>query len=304
MRCCPGAFKELYLQRGWATTCCPIWYEAYDRTPNYQQSPQDLWMSAILENFRQRVGANDFGLCGTCPFITKHIPTEVSGYEGGPETMYVGDSFVCNLQCWSCRDRLIINEPNSDEADLFLRKLIDGYRSNLKKISFLHTGEIFASKRHTNLLKTFEWENIDLELITNATLVEHHFDSISSIHHKIKRVTISLDASNENTYSKVRLGGNWNAAVRGVKILAQSIPNIDFTYVVSVDNVDDVLTFCNWAQQFNPSLIKLVKVAYTYPRSDWASKDPWLVISEHRTKLQEVIEKCRLYKNVLTLGFD
>ena len=304
MTCCPGAFKELYLQQGWATTCCPIWYNEYDRVPNYSQSPRDLWMSAVLENFRRHVAVNDFSLCGTCPFAKTHTPSGIAGYEDGPETMYVGDSFTCNLHCWSCRDKLILSEPNGDEADQFLRNLIEGYRRNLKKIGFLHTGEVFASKRHINLLNTFDWQDIKLELITNATLVENHFKSLSHIHDKIKRVTISLDASDEATYSKVRLGGNFQAAVRGTNIIFNSVPDIDFHYVVSSENVHDVAKFCEWVQQFNPSLIKLVRVAHTYPRSDWASRDPWLQGHPKRLALESELEKCKQYPKVIQLGFD
>ena len=261
-------------------------------------------MSCVLEDFRRHVEVNDYSLCGTCPFIKTHTPSNPANYQDGPEVMYVGDSFTCNLHCWSCRDSLILDEPNAEEADNFLQSLINGYRSNLKKVSFLHTGEVFASKRHIKLLNNFDWQDIDLELITNATLVEHHWKSLSHIHRKIKRVTFSLDASNASTYSKVRLGGNWNAAVRGVGMISTVVPSVDFHYVVSSENVDDVAQFCDWVQQYNPVLIKLVRMAQTYPRNDWESKDAWASSHPLRNKLESELKKCKQYKNVIALGFD
>lgn len=272
---CHVPFDTMYLHNGWASTCCPNWYDHYRKLPDYCQSPLSLWRNAMADELRSRVRDDDYTLCTKCPLVTKTGSkiSEPEDWSHGPKTIHVADSFVCNLHCWSCRAGSHLSDGNDSEAGLFLWNVLDYFRDSLKHVTLLNSGELFASERHIRLLNNFDWGDIKIGVITNATLVDRRWNVIQKVHSSIERFIVSLDASNRETYEQVRLGGNWDAAVRGVELIASRELPLTFHYVISDKNVKDLYRFVEWALNYSPCEIAMIPLARTYDRTDWDDRD-------------------------------
>lgn len=300
MKCCKVPFETLYLHRGWASTCCPNWYSAYRKKTNFSQSPQQLWENAIFDAHRYEVSRNDYSQCSRCPLVNADGMKTVirSGWRNGPREVHIADSFVCNLHCWSCRGGKHLSDGEDGPADQFLWRFLEHFRQTIKDVTLLNSGEVFASERHVRLLNEFDWGDINLGIITNATLIDRKWTTVQKIHERVKRFVVSLDASNEETYNQVRLGGSWKAAVRGMELIKSTGRPIKLHYVVSDKNVHDLPVFAEWAQQWEPERIEFIPLARTYERDDWDERDVFRVDHPLNSVLRSNIETAAKHRNV------
>ncbi|QDV44360.1 Cyclic pyranopterin monophosphate synthase [Stieleria neptunia] len=277
INCCKVPFETIYLHHGWGSTCCPNWYDAYDKRTDYTQEPQDVWRGAVIESHRREVASGDYSLCQRCPLVADEgMKAPIRGdWEHGPKYVHIADSMTCNLHCWSCRAGRCLSDPlaDSESAERFLRRFLEHYRTTIEEVTLLNSGEVFASQRHVRLLNEFDWGTIGIGIITNATLIERKWATVQKIHGSIQRFIVSLDASNEETYSKVRLGGSWDAAVRGMELIRDLGRPLVLHYVISDKNVRDIARFADWAQRWAPERVELIPLARTYARDDWADRD-------------------------------
>jgi hypothetical protein len=233
---CAHPFEVMYLHSGFVTSCCPNWLNWHRwRSPleSYDATPQELWLDPNLEELRANVKSGNYDACRACPLYidrVHHIP-ETSGLRfepwkemiedhlKGPKLLIIADSFVCNLECWSCRKELITVDPNKEEKDKLLWRVMEEFAPNLEFVNLLGSGEVFSSARHMRFLRDFNWSDypkLEIEIISNATLIEKQWEKIQPAHSNIKHVTISLDAATKETYENVvRKGGIWERAIGG-----------------------------------------------------------------------------------------
>jgi hypothetical protein len=260
---CCYPFEVMYLHSGFITTCCINWLDwgKWSTLPNYDASPRQLWKDAILEELRQRIKDNDYSQCQNCPiFIQRpeyhHIPEDNQISFGwrepeedprGPRALYIADSFVCNLKCWSCRPHLITIDNDRDKKEKLLQSIMEEFAPSLRFVNLLGNGELFASSRHIRFLSDFPWLDyplIKLQLITNGTLLCKNWHKIANSHDRIKFITISVDAATEKTYERVRSGGKWDDLLVGIDFAATlDMDQLQATFVVRAANVHEMAKF-------------------------------------------------------------
>lgn len=179
--------------------------------------------------------------------------------------LYLDYDFSCNLFCGSCRNERILYSLDNAPPKLKLvhnhlvtqvdELLQDGYEIILQVTS---SGDPFASPFYWHFLtKIKAEEKYKVRLTTNGVLMtrarlEHTYAQ------KIDHIEVSVDAFTEETYNKVRRGGNFTAVRQNLDNLSQMINNNELAmmntwqinFVVQADNFHEMADFARWALQY------------------------------------------------------
>jgi MoaA/NifB/PqqE/SkfB family radical SAM enzyme len=275
----------MYLHYGFVTTCCTNWldWRSWSSKPNgYALSPHELWRSSKLEKFRKKIANGDYSACRSCPvYLNKtniltgeeswrdDVDTDV---EWGPSVLYITDSFVCNLKCWSCRTTMITEDEHAERKQRLLWRVMDKFGRNLRLIGLLGCGELFASPRHLDFLRECRWgdyPDIELELVSNGLLLEKGWSRIAPAHGSVRYMSISVDAATRGTYEVVREGAEWDRLVGGLQF-ARSLPieKLQVTFVVRRANVQEMAQFATEMLGLGVDEVLFIQLAPSYLRRE------------------------------------
>jgi len=173
---------------------------------------------------------------------------------------------LCNFSCIMCPHSQMTRPKNVMDFNLF-KTIIDRDAEHTKILQLHHFGESLIVK---NVAKYFEYvanAGITVGLSTNGSLLTKKI-SKELIDAGLSFIVIDCDASSKETYEKIRVGGNWETLMQGVK---------DFVSV-SNDDVYSVLQFIEQPenQHETQSFLKMCEELGIEPRvkflMDWAGQ--------------------------------
>jgi MoaA/NifB/PqqE/SkfB family radical SAM enzyme len=136
----------------------------------------------------------------------------------------------CNLACPSCRTKTIgfvrgpAYEARKQIQDDVLTFIESAGFNNVGRINISGSGEPFSSKVFREFLYNFDGEsrkNLDINIQSNGVLFdESAWEKMRKIHANINEVLISIDASTEQTYDKVRVNGDFQKLMSNLEFLS------------------------------------------------------------------------------------
>jgi organic radical activating enzyme len=164
----------------------------------------------------------------------------------------------CNITCPSCRERMIfINDEtiiyNKHKQAEQMFKWINSTDKNV--IVEFGGGEPLASLIYLKMLELFSTNNrVKFRIRTNGLLLKAHLPKFNpNILKNTLLLSISIDASSQQTYEKVRRGSKWNVLLDNLDY-AKSL-NFKFNrvgnFVVQKSNLDDVIPFIDLCKNYN-----------------------------------------------------
>lgn len=299
----PFMYNEIRMS-GEIFICCP------QRNPAsigniLNDSLQNIWASEKAQIIRETVFDGSFKYCNseTCSVLRrgdqegglllkneKNLQILRSHKSTTPtQVLFVVDN-SCNLSCPSCRLKKIsqLDSFYKPQGLTVIRKTLRDMffesHNEYKLIGMDGSGEVFNSEVYREVFetedlftKTHLWPNVKFTLSTNGTMMTTKIQQkYKSFFDHIEWIEISVDAGNEESYNKVRVGGNWkllwknidyfystmksNKNVRWVwNIIAQknnykSIPELinianKFTEKKPVINIARVLNWGTWSEE-------------------------------------------------------
>ena len=129
-------------------------------------------------------------------------------------------------------------------------------------------GEVLFSKDQRKLLKSlnnYDYPRLDhVFIITNGLLLNQKtFDELYPGSSFIKKVTISIDAGNEDTY-KITRGGNWQQLMKNIDWISElkekgDLDTLSMNFVVRKDNYLSIEDTINLARAKNFDFIEFVE---------------------------------------------
>lgn len=249
--------------RALVRSCCDSWLSPLgkEETPSVSLSSFSLGKvlsSSFYSSLRKSVTDGSFIYCDKekCPFF-KDREQDFDYYQGlvQGKHMKVELSFddACNLTCPSCRNKASTS-PSPYMLSIFNQLL----QENVSEIFLNGAGELFLNKDLLNRLRTLTPEDSPylqkLHLITNASIFTPLQYNLLSDHTKtlIKKVDISLDSLDPETYSILRRGANLNTTITNLKNLISlrktgALEEISILVVVQKRNVQElpeIFDFC------------------------------------------------------------
>lgn len=277
---CLKPFKTIEVHtNGDISLCCFSWLPYFCGNvleAEVDQILKNIQRVEILSNMRQ----GNFSHCNDrCPHIAmfKHgqtpsrfvklenLDSELSSQHWDIHLTY---DQSCNLACPSCRSELILFKNGSNDLIQKIHKkttaIVDYLLSKNETVTVHVTGsgDPFASPVFWEYLKTASEnikDNLYFEIITNGTLMTPvRLQKVSSLLPKIKIINVSIDASNSNTYSKVRKNGNFDKLVENLNYLDSLGVSWMSNFTVQNENIEDLVDFVNW--QLNYKNLKSVSL--------------------------------------------
>ena len=153
---------------------------------------------------------------------------------GKPESISIEPTNICNLNCPECPTGTdtLTRKKGSINMQLY-KQIIDDSKKYLYNVILYFQGEPFLSKDIFEQIKYAKQNKLYTIISTNAHyLNKENCDNI--INSGLDRLLISLDGTNQETYEKYRVGGDYNKVTEGVKTLIETkkTTNSSFPFVI------------------------------------------------------------------------
>ncbi len=257
---CITPFVYLEAHKNGIYSCCPSWL------PNKISNLENIetaWESEELKKVQESIIDGSYKYCSKteCPYLSELLMNgnkprgfidksnfNVNNYKKGPTNINFAFDRSCNLSCPSCRNVAIMADGSELEfIDNTINKIVNVYGKNIKMLYLSGSADPFASKSIRKLLLNFDkkkFPNVNqIHLHTNGLLLnEKMWNSLSHIHHLIKTIEVSIDASNAETYKVIRRGGDWNMLIENLNFISkcESIKKVRTSFVVQDTNYKEI----------------------------------------------------------------
>jgi pyruvate-formate lyase-activating enzyme len=271
---------------GQVSACCHTWLPKWVGnllTESAEDVINNLERKRIQDNMRQ----GNFDDCNDqCPQLNSllhgsdnHwsiIPIVELDHSIKHSTIQIGFSYdpSCNLQCPSCRTKLIVWDPENP-ADIDgqrikkihdnVKRLVDLLLEDGKRVNLNITGsgDAFASPLYWSYLEELAskpvHKNLLIDIKTNGVMMtEENWNKIKPLWPSINYVEVSVDAATEDVYKIVRKNGNFKKLKRNLEVFDQLVldkkfPNLQdwqTNFIVQRDNFRDLKEFVEWQLTF------------------------------------------------------
>ena len=228
----------------------------------YKDTLQNMWLNEKASQVRQAVVDEDFTYCHwACPMLSslKDRPEILPTLVDFPKIIKLDMDRSCNLQCPSCREHIIIEKYSNRikrQIEIFNEVTQWAKDNPTKQISIwpVASGEIFASHSGLEFLRSlvdYPYNNIQLTISTNGTLINKNKELIKNIKHLINDFTVSIDAATPETYSIVR-GGDWQELMSGLEFInsLHLSSRSRYNFVIQKNNCHEIKEFAELCRKF------------------------------------------------------
>ena len=213
----------------------------------------------------------------------------------------------CNLQCPSCRIGKIlyvdgpIYQKRLDIQEKVMKYVFDNYNGQRIKFTITGSGDPFGSKIFRDFLMSFDgkqWPNIEIMFMTNGVMfTEKIWNSMSKCHDNIIGAKVSIDAATEETYNKVRVGGNWARLMENLKMLSKLVKDksktfrvLSLDFVVQKENFTEMPDYVRLAKSLGASVLFKMLVDWgTWDKETFQKNAIWMSNNEHYEQFIEVL---------------
>lgn len=275
-RICAQPFKRFDIQPdGDVLVCCHHWLPT--RIGNiYLDTPDGILNSPTVRDIRGSMLDGSFKYCRlshcslalTDSLDVKHRsidPVAQWAAETGSTKVEHAHSVVvafdqsCNLSCPSCRSGIItdkgpIRDVKVEAADTVILPLL----RRARQVLINSAGEVLASKPSRHILARLnrrEFPELEVDIISNGVLFgPGEWEKFPGIHDMIGYVRISVDAATQETFERLRRGGQYDRFCRNMAFLADLrrqgiIPRLAMSFTYQADNFREMPAFVEWCRR-------------------------------------------------------
>jgi MoaA/NifB/PqqE/SkfB family radical SAM enzyme len=154
------------------------------------------------------------------------------------------------------------DEPSKDMSFEDFKKIIDQF-PKLKWIGLTGIGESFLNKDFIKMLEYVKSKGIFVELYDNLFYVNERLLK-KLVELEIDKLFISTVGATRETYEKIMVGCNFERVVKNIKTLFRLkreanayFPQIEFHYIVTSENMHEMLLFLEFVHSFGEPGIKI-----------------------------------------------
>ncbi len=180
-----------------------------------------------------------------------------------PTHIQIEPTNVCNLRCPLCHS-VTDNKPrgllNFDD----FKKLIDEVGDYLLFLHFWGWGEPFLNKDFFSMIRFAKDKGIKIITSTNGHFFEDQDNIARLIDSGLDVLIFALDGVDQETYGKYRRKGDFDKALRGLRLLLQrreergvSLPLINLRMLVTRDNEEQVSQMRSLAKKIGVDVLTL-----------------------------------------------
>ena len=303
---CKVPFSQIEIHpNGNVYVCCPA--KNNKSIGNIYETDFDkIWYSDVAKEMRREIIKNrnykycDLQICNPLDNIEQDKLDLIDDYkidysETPDYPLYVKFCHEkhCNIKCVTCRDDFITNTKEQEEKlNSYIKTTYLPILKNCKVVSLNGSGEVFASKHCTNLVKAIaeEYPDIKFDFHTNALLCSEKMLKGLNIEDKVVAVDVSMHAYSRKTYNKIMRGSNYDIVRRNLQYLSGlrrrgTLKTLSLYFVVQKMNYKEMPDFINFAQKINAEV-------YFWEYRNWHNN--W---GQKNYKKVAIYDKCHLLYN-------
>lgn len=234
------------------------------------QNFEEIWNGPFLKKWRQEFLEGNPKICQTdvkdkqcnlCPSYNTLLKSADFKIEQMQRPLKIAFNFNghCNLECTMCH---IWQKENGLYDRINFWNQIDPWIENLEDVELL-SGEPFIQKDTYKLidLLSIKRPNAKWTITTNANWKFNQFIKEKLDKIEVKNIIVSLDATNEETYQKIRKKGNFQLALKTLRNLKnyealrlsenRSPLNIKINFLFQIENWQDLKNLSNFCRNEN-----------------------------------------------------
>ena len=259
MTYCTVPFKRFEIFQEKVSVCCPNYLpdgcvDIKPLDPNLNL--MDLWNNVRMRTVREQMCRGNYSACSEylCPLVRLPdigpVPKKFLDIEG-PRHVKLSFDRGCNLHCRSCRESGKIIKTDDQIVHNLLRLFERDLSQSVQFLEADGAGDPFFSKIYRSWMVGFDptrYPNLkSVKFHTNAQLFSEYFwnNRLTLIKPYVNAVEISIDAATEETYKKIRIGGDWKRLLTNLEFIfsIETITDIMLNFIVQKDNIPEISAF-------------------------------------------------------------
>ena len=188
----------------------------------------------------------------------------------GPAFASIEPTTSCNLRCPECPSGLRkFTRPTGMLDPLFFESVLHQTGKQLHSLTFYFQGEPYLNPAFTDLVKKAAERNIFTITSTNAHYLSPE-NAIQTVDSGLDKLIISIDGSNQESYARYRIGGDFEKVLAGTKeIIKQKkrmrsrVPHVVWQFVVFRHNENQIDAIKKMAKEMGVDEVA-IKTAQVY----------------------------------------
>jgi len=193
---------------------------------------------------------------------------------GYPPILMIEPTNICNLKCPMCPSGN--GEMKRKMGQLTFdnyKKLLDDVGDYLIQVQLWNQGEPFLNKSFLDFVRYANDKGVMTHTSTNGHFIKTDQDAEDLIKSGIDQLIFSMDGTNQETYEKYRVGGDYQLVMDTLKRIADAKrrlhskrPLIELQFLVFKHNKNEIDQIISMSQELNINRISF-KTAQIYSRS-------------------------------------
>lgn len=203
---------------------------------------------------------------------------------GVPPILMVEPTNICNLKCPMCPSGNGEMKRAKGQLDLAdFKKLMDDVGNSVYQVQFWNQGEPFLNKQFLEFVAYAKAKGIMTQTSTNGHFIPDDAAAEAVITSGLDQIIFSMDGTNQRTYEKYRVGGDFNLVLDTLGRLSRAkqkhnsrTPLIELQFLVFKHNQDEVDKLVQIAKEHrvNRVAFKSAQVYSTDQAQDFLPDDP------------------------------
>jgi glycosyltransferase involved in cell wall biosynthesis/Flp pilus assembly protein TadD len=272
--CLQPFYMMEFVTDGHVYTCCPAWTKLSIGHTG-EASIAEIWNSGQARLLRRKILDGRFhDVCNNiCPHIAEYHHTgklirlnELERIEvlspglikeiragrdyltSSPTVFNLSNSTVCNLSCIMCTRHADGSHPELVQKTA---SELEAYLPQAKRITLSGMGDPFARPDTRNLMIQNRNKDLIIDLITNSLLIPRYWDDVQ--HCRFGNLLVSVDASDQQTYEKIRRGGTWKDLLTSLSLIRENshrFQSVTLNMTVMRENASTIPAFIDFAKSY------------------------------------------------------
>ena len=232
--------------------------------------------------------------------------------EGKPSSVNICIDHSCNLFCKSCRNRILMADAKQLETARQVAARIE--RDILPFADFIMlagNGEVFLSQIYRSLWQSAASKKAKyFQLLSNGNLfTEKIWQEFSKGRQSEVLLCVSIDAGTEETYKKIRRGGNWEKLMQNMRFAGDlrekgKIAYFRLNFVVQRENYKEIPQFIELAKSIHADRVLFTRILNwgTYSAEEFSTIT---MVDEHgapKPELREILDLPICQDSIVDMG--
>lgn len=258
----------------------------------FNYTAKKIFAAVFLSSFVQNSGVYK-------KIIARRISQVAADYAEAPYCVRVENTNICNARCTMCPRDKMTRPMGVMKMDIYKKIIDEASDMKIGYVNLHNFGEPLIDQEFSEKVSYAKEKGIKVvSTNSNGSLLTGE-QGKKMIDSGLDKLFISIDASNKNSYEKIRLRLDYDVLVKNIRRfmhmrrkMGKKLPEVTVNFVVVKENKNEARQFIkNWK-----NIVDHVSISFSH---DWAGEKESI-----RVDHSENLMPCRLLWTELTVGWN